>query len=89
MHYLEPTSRQKTTGKLLDKMLELAGHSIYYDEYVKLSDKYKSDYTISQADLNVWSNWAVRFLQKELNYNLKQAEEEVSWIQHYHGLKQL
>jgi len=88
MQYTETTPRQKVTNKVLDQMMVFAGHTLYYDEYLKLQDNEKNKYKISQKAIEVWSNWAVQLVQKELKCSLYEAEIELSWIQHNFGLSQ-
>ena len=88
MQHIETTPRQRVTNKVLDQMMVLAGHTLYYDEYLKLQDNEKSKYKISQKAIEVWSNWAVQLVQKELKCSLYEAEIELSWIQHNFGLSQ-
>lgn len=88
MQYTDTTPRQKATNKVLDRMMEFAGHSFYYDEYVKLKDSQKEKYTITEKTLDTWSKWAVPVIQHDLKCTTQEAEIEVSWIQHNFGLTQ-
>lgn len=86
MQQIETTPRQRVTSKVLDKMIELAGHSLYYNDYLKLQDNQKERYRITQQALDLWSKWAVQVVQNELRCTTYEAELEVSWIQHNFGL---
>lgn len=86
MQQTETTPRQRVTSKVLDKMIELAGHSLYYNDYLKLQDNQKERYRITQQALDLWSKWAVQVVQNELRCTTYEAELEVSWIQHNFGL---
>lgn len=88
MQYTDTTPRQRVTNKVLDQMMVFAGHTLYYDEYLKLQDIQKNKYKISQTALEVWSDWAMQVVQKELKCTLYEAQIEVSWIQHNFGLTQ-
>lgn len=86
MQHIETTPKQRVTNKVLDKMMELAGYSLYYNDYIKLQDNHKTKYKITQQALDTWSRWAVQVIQKELRYTTYEAELEVSWIQHNFAL---
>lgn len=86
MQHTETTPRQRATNKVLDKMMQLAGYSLYYDDYAKLQDSKKHTYQISKQDIDLWSKWAVQTIEKELRCTTYEAEIEVSWIQHNFGL---
>lgn len=88
MQYIEVTPRQKVTNKILDQMMVYAGHTLYYDEYVRLQESEKQKYIISEKALDLWSRWAVSVVQHELRCTTMEAENEVSWIQHNFGLTQ-
>ncbi len=88
MQQTEITPRQRVTNRVLDKMMELAGYSLYYDDYLKLQDNQKERYKITQETLDLWSRWAVQIVEKELRCTTYEAEVEVSWIQHNFGLSQ-
>lgn len=88
MQYTEVTPRQKVTNKVLDQMMVYAGHTLYYDEYVRLQENEKQKYTISEKALDLWSRWAVSVVQHELRCATQEAENEVSWIQHNFALTQ-
>ena len=66
MQQIETTLKQRVTSKVLDKMMELAGYSLYYSDYLKLQDNQKSRYKITQQALDTWSRWAVQVIENEL-----------------------
>lgn len=86
MQYTETTPRQRVTNKVLDKMMQLAGYSIYYNEYAKLQDSKKQTYKISRQDIDLWSEWAVQTIENDIKCTTHEAEIEVCWIQHNFGL---
>jgi hypothetical protein len=86
MQQIETTLKQRVTSKVLDKMMELAGYSLYYSDYLKLQDNQKNRYKITQQALDTWSRWAVQVIENELKCTTYEAELEVSWIQHNFAL---
>jgi hypothetical protein len=68
-------------------MLELAGHSIRYEDVVGRQDNWFQQYTMTQEQNNEWRKWGVEYLRKKKRYTKMWAEREMAMLDLYCGLK--
>lgn len=50
---------------LLDKMFEIAGYSVKYDEIVNRKDEWYNGYTMTQKQQEEWMKWGKEYLKKK------------------------
>lgn len=73
---------------LIDKMFELAGHAVKYEDIVDRKDNWFWDWTMTMEQRNQWMEWGVGYLRKNNRYTTKkQAEINMSWVDMQWGLK--
>jgi hypothetical protein len=85
------TSRQEKIEKalvdLINKMFEIAGHAITYDDIKDRSDAWYCDWTMTEGQYKEWKKWGKKYLQDKLYFRAKQAEKEMTWFGLMYGLK--
>ena len=52
---------------LLDKMFEIAGYSVKYDEIVNRKDEWYNGYTMTQKQQEEWMKWGKKYLKNKVN----------------------
>jgi len=73
---------------LIDKMFEMAGHEVKYEDIVERKDNWFWDWTMTMEQRNQWMEWGVDYLRKNNRYTTKkQAEINMSWVDMQWGLK--
>ena len=73
---------------LIDKMFEIAGHDVKYEDIVERKDNWFWDWTMTMAQRDEWMEWGVDYLRKNNRYTTKkQAEINMSWVDMQWGLK--
>jgi len=84
-------SRQEKIDKMvvdmINKMFEIAGHPVTYDDIKDRKDDWFNDWTITDAQYTEWKQWGKKYLQKHLNMYAKMADREMSMIGLMWGLK--
>lgn len=79
---------EENTKILIDKMFELAGHDVKYEDIVDRKDNWFWDWTMTMEQRNQWMEWGVDYLRKNNRYTTKkQAEINMSWVDMQWGLK--
>lgn len=79
--------REKAVIDLINKMFEIAGHKVTYDDIKDRKDNWFTDWEMTMAQADEWKEWGKQYLRKELRMNIKQAEKEMIWINLQWGLK--
>lgn len=85
------TSRQEKIEKaivdLINKMFEIAGHSVTYDDIKDRQDAWFNDWIMTEDQYDEWKKWGKKYLQDKLRFTAKQAEKEMMWLGLMYGLK--
>ena len=79
--------QQEISKNLIDKMFELAGHPLRYEDVVDRQDNWFQQYTMTQDQNDEWRKWGVEYLRKKKRWTKKMAEREMVMIDLYCGLK--
>jgi hypothetical protein len=72
---------------LINKMFEIAGHAVTYDDIKDRKDDWFTEYTMTVEQSDEWKEWGEKYLKKKLNLSAKRAEMEMSWASLAWGLK--
>jgi len=72
---------------VINKMFEIAGHDVTYEDIKDRKDDWYTQWTMSTAQNDEWKEWGVSEIRKRFRYNKKWAEKEMSWITLMWGLK--
>ena len=82
--------QQKETQMVVDminKMFEIAGHAVTYEDIKDRKDAWYTDWTITEAQYDEWKAWGKKYLQTKLRMYAKMAERQMEMIGLMWGLK--
>ena len=82
-----PEKYQKAIIDLINKMFEIAGHDVSYDDVKDREDAWFQEWTMTVEQNDEWKKWGKKYLMKELRMYSKMAEREMSMISLMWGLK--
>lgn len=72
---------------LINKMFEISGHSITFEDIKDRKDDWYSEYEMTSEECTEWMEWGIEYLKKTLKINKKLAEMEMSMFNLSYGLK--
>ena len=84
------TREEKTNQVFIDlinKMFEIAGHSITYEDVKDRKDDWFTQWTMTVEQNEEWQKWGINELNKRLKTTKKKAEFEMGMITLAYGLK--
>jgi len=84
------TREQKKDQALIDlinKMFEIAGHQVTYDDVKDRKDNWFQEWTMTMAQGAEWQKWGEQYLKKQLRIPAKRAVHEMQWASMAWGLK--
>ena len=79
--------REKMVVDMINKMFEIAGHSVTYDDIKDRKDDWYAQWTMTVEQNDEWKDWGQKYLIKELKMNKKYAETQMGMISLMWGLK--
>ena len=71
----------------INKMFEIAGHSVTFDDIVGRTDEWYTEWTMTVEQNDEWKRWGVTEIQKRFKYKKIAAEKEMGMITLMWGLK--
>ena len=77
----------KAGEDLINKMFEIAGHNVTYDDIKGRTDGWYTDWTMTIAQGEQWKEWGVEYLRKNMKLNKKLADIEMRMFNVMYGLK--
>ena len=85
---LTPTEKRDLfLQNLINKMFEIAGHQVTYDDIKNRKDDWYSQWTMTTEQNEQWKKWGIAEIKKQFRYNTKIAEREMGMISLMWGLK--
>lgn len=81
------TKQDKAVQDLINKMFELAGHKVTYDDIKDRNDAWYTDWTMTVDQHEQWMEWGAAYLRKELRIRKEAAKKQMSWFALNYGLK--
>lgn len=78
---------RQTTIDILNKMFEIAGHPVTYEDVKDRTDDWSDDWTMTIEQQKEWEKWGKKYLMKNLRLYAKMAERQMTWISLMWGLK--
>jgi hypothetical protein len=85
---LTPTEKRDLfLQNLINKMFEIAGHQITYDDIKDRKDDWYSQWTMTTEQNEKWKKWGIAEIKKQFRYNTLTAEREMGMISLMWGLK--
>lgn len=79
--------KQKMVVDMINKMFEIAGHPVTFDDVKDRKDSWYTEWTMTMEQNDEWKKWGKKYLMKELRMYSKMAEREMSMISLMWGLK--
>lgn len=79
--------QKQVVQTLIDKMFELAGHNVRYEDIEGRTDAWYQEYTMTVEQNNEWQAWGVDLIRKTLKLPKKVAETEMGMMSLMWGLK--
>jgi len=73
--------------ELIDKMFEIAGHNLKFEDVEGRTDNWFQEHTMTEAQNKEWRDWGIKFLSKKRRLGTKLASREMAWLDLYCGLK--
>jgi len=73
--------------ELIDKMFEIAGHDLKFEDVEGRKDNWFQQYTMTEAQNEEWRKWGIKLIMKKRRYNKYLADREMRMLDLYCGLK--
>ena len=73
--------------ELIDKMFEIAGHDLKFEDVEGRKDNWYQQYTMTEVQNEEWRDWGINHLRKKRRWNKKLADREMRMLDLYCGLK--
>lgn len=73
--------------ELIDKMFEIAGHPLKFEDVEGRTDNWFQQYTMTEAQNKEWRDWGTKLIMKKRRYNNFLADREMRMLDLYCGLK--
>ena len=79
--------REKMVVDMINKMFEIAGYKVTYDDIKDRKDNWYAQWTMTVEQNDEWKDWGQKYLMKELKMAKKYAETQMGMISLMWGLK--
>lgn len=79
--------REHVIINLINKMFEIAGHPVTFDDIKDRKDNWFQEWTMTVEQNDQWKAWGKKYLIKNLRINAKLADQEMAWVSLQWGLK--
>jgi hypothetical protein len=73
--------------ELIDKMFEIAGHDLKFEDVEGRKDHWFQEYTMTEAQDEEWKDWGIKLIMKKRRYNKYLADRQMRMLSLYCGLK--
>jgi len=84
----QKTNKERMVLKeLIDKMFEIAGHNLKFEDVEGRTDSWFQQYTMTEVQNKEWREWGTKFLNKKRRWGKKLASREMAMLDLYCGLK--
>jgi hypothetical protein len=78
---------QEVVKILINKMFEIAGHDINYEQLLERKDDWYNQYTWTEEQCKEWKKFGTEFLNKKYKMTKKGAESQMAMLNLNYGLK--
>jgi hypothetical protein len=78
---------EKAVVDLINKMFEIAGHNVTYDDVKDSKDQWFMKWTMTMEQNDEWQKWGVEYLKKTFKYPTTYCERQMGMICLMWGLK--
>ena len=73
--------------ELINKMFEVAGHSVTFDDIKERTDNWYTQWTMTEEQNKEWREWGIDYLRKKKRWNKILAGREMAMFDLCYGLK--
>ena len=73
--------------ELIDKMFELAGHDLKFEDVEGRKDNWFQQYTMTKEQNQEWREWGTKLIAKRKPFYKKVASREMAFLDLYCGLR--
>jgi len=80
-------SNETIIKTIIDKMFEIAGHDVVYEQIAGRKDDWYQEWTMTEAQNDEWKKWMKEYFKKECKMFPKIAEREAAMCSLNWGLK--
>lgn len=84
---MRPDKERQMYKEIIDKMFEIAGHPLKFEDVEGREDNWFQQYTMTTEQNKEWREWGTKLLAKKRRYGKIMAERGMAWIDLYCGLK--
>ena len=79
--------KQQMSILLIDKMFELAGHDVRFNDIKGRKDQWYNEWTMTEEQNKAWRDWGIKFIKTKLRTTEKHAAVEMGMFDLNYGLK--
>jgi hypothetical protein len=79
--------RQQAIIDIINKMFEIAGHDVTFDDIKDRKDDWYCQWTMTIEESKEWYDWGVNYLKKKMKFNDYLAKSNMSMYLLNYGLK--
>jgi len=79
--------REKMLIDVLNKMFEIAGHNVTFDDIKDRKDDWYNQWTITESQYDEWQKWGVKEYKKKFKLTEDYAKRQMGMIGLNWGLK--
>lgn len=83
----EEEKQKQLVVDLINKMFEIAGHDVTYDDVKDRKDDWYNQWTMTMEQSDEWSKWGRAYLKRVFGWSNKVCEREMGMISLMWGLK--
>jgi len=73
--------------ELIDKMFEIAGHDLKFEDVEGRTDNWYQQYTMTEAQNEEWRKWGTELIAKKHRFGKRYADRQMRYLDLYCGLK--
>jgi len=84
---MKPDKKKQIYKEIIDKMFEVAGHDLKYEDVEGRTDNWFQQYTMTESQNKEWLEWSTKFLMKKRRWNKYTADREIRMLDLYCGLR--
>ena len=80
-------SKEEIVQTIINKMFEIAGHDVTYEQVEGRKDDWYQEWTMTVAQNDEWQKWMIEYFKKDCKMFPKIAEREAAMCSLMWGLK--
>ncbi len=83
---MKKNKRQIMVETLINKMFEIAGHNVTYEDIKDRKDNWYQQWTMTEEQNKEWRKWGIELIKKDRSLK-KLANREMAFFDLMYGLK--